>query len=513
MRSPGDAPPSIDTRFVVWLLIVVAIGIALGRLASAERLYEPSIHTKRSEASGPPPRWPATPPKPMPTFGSNDRSRWATIASLVDRGTFVIGERSPPDKAAVALFAATTPLEAITLNAVRLNDRGIIFEDGWQSVDKVLHPTRGEFYSSKPPLLTVLMAGAYWPLHNVLGLSLEREPFIVVRILVGLLNVLPLTLYLWLLYWLGERYATRSWTALFLVAAGAFGTLVNPFLITFNNHVPAVYGTLFLLATLLKIDREGSGAHLGWYALAGLLGGLNATNELPALAFTGIAFLVAARVSLRNTLIGFVPAALLPLAALYGLNYVVLGQFAPAYSETATVWYQYEGSHWLLTPGVEPKRGIDFARFRESKAEYAFHLLIGHHGFLSLTPIFLLSLVGLFLGLRRPDAPAREDRPTLPWWLSPAVLLVSVVVIGFYIVRSDNYGGWTNGPRWLLWLVPLWLVSLIPAVDRLAASKRGRAFALVLLVLSIFSASYFDWSPWRHPWIYNLLDSAGKIPY
>jgi glycerol-3-phosphate dehydrogenase len=37
-------------------------------------------------------------------------------------------------------------------------DSGIIFEDGFGSVDKVLHPSRLEFYSTKPPLLSVLAA-------------------------------------------------------------------------------------------------------------------------------------------------------------------------------------------------------------------------------------------------------------------------------------------------------------------------------------------------------------------
>jgi hypothetical protein len=31
--------------------------------------------------------------------------------------------------------------------------------------------------------------------------------------------------------------------------------------------------------------------------------------------------------------------------------------------------------------------------------------------------------------------------------------------------------------------------------------------------MSIFSASYRDWNPWRHPWIYELMDFHGKIPY
>jgi hypothetical protein len=35
----------------------------------------------------------------------------------------------------------------------------------------------------------------------------------------------------------------------------------------------------------------------------------------------------------------------------------------------------------------------------------------------------------------------------------------------------------------------------------------------VLLAVSIFSASYSLWNPWRHPWIYDLMNARGWIPY
>ena len=92
-------------------------------------------------------------------------------------------------------------------------------------------------------------------------------------------------------------------------------------------------------------------------------------------------------------------------------------------------------------------------------------------------------------------------------------LLVSVAVIGFYLVKSDNYGGWTNGPRWLMWLSPLWLVAMAPIVDRLSRSRWGIALALVLLAASMMSMNYQAWNPWRHPWIYNLMESQGWPGY
>ncbi len=92
-------------------------------------------------------------------------------------------------------------------------------------------------------------------------------------------------------------------------------------------------------------------------------------------------------------------------------------------------------------------------------------------------------------------------------------MFVSLIVIGFYLFKSDNYGGWSNGPRWLMWLTPLWLLAALPALDWLAARRWGRGLALTLLVLSVLSAHYYSWNPWRHPWIYNYLDAQGKIPY
>ena len=45
-------------------------------------------------------------------------------------------------------------------------------------------------------------------------------------------------------------------------------------------------------------------------------------------------------------------------------------------------------SYWMKPVGID--------RGEPSAWRYAFHMLIGHHGIFSLTPIFLASLVGAF---------------------------------------------------------------------------------------------------------------------
>src|SRR5438132_13875525 len=130
-----------DLRKAVYtLLTVVALGAVVARIANTELVFDPSVYRPDGDTtpSGLRSDWPKRRPTPMPTFSSNDRSRWCTVRALVDHGTFVIGHRDRADDPS--------------------SDHGIVFEDGWQTVDKVLNPETRDFYSSKPPLLTLLAA-------------------------------------------------------------------------------------------------------------------------------------------------------------------------------------------------------------------------------------------------------------------------------------------------------------------------------------------------------------------
>jgi hypothetical protein len=538
MNLSDDSSKPLRHRIYV-LLIVVAAAAALGRILSAELVYEPSLSQSWPDDPGHYRRtWPATPPRAMPTFSSNDRSRWAAVRALVDEGTWVIGRR---DKQVViasvpAALAASDPLQLAVLLEAGLDrriksDRGIVFEDGWQSVDKMLNPATLEYYSTKPPLLTFLVATEYWWLKETFGWSLQDERdqrFTVVRVCLVTFNLVPFLIYLGLLARLVDYFGTTDWGRLFVVTAACFGTLVTPFLISINNHTLAACS---VIVTVYAMVRILSGGERGWFVLAGFFAGFTAVNELPAAAFAaGLGLLLLVRF-FRRTMFAFVPAALVPVAALLALNYAELGEFKPGYSKFGTEWYDYEGSHWRNLPD-KSKRGIDWAKNKEDKATYAFHLVLGHHGWFSLTPVYLLALGGMGLGVRylfgsrhKPGAPATGifdpslalracPCPSRQWAeLAVSTALLSLVVIGWYIYKTDNYSGWSNGPRWLLWLTPLWLLTLLPIADRFGQTRGGRILCLILLALSVLSAHYWDWNPWRHPWIYNWMDSRGWISY
>src|SRR5262249_11598131 len=204
-----DTPASSRKR-VYALLITVAMATVAGRILSAERVYEPSL----SYGPRAPFPWPSTPPNPMPTFGSNDRSRWSTIRNLVEKGTYVIGRRS---RSVIAASAASLLGSQNGVQVAVLLEAGhqapiskkantvLIFQDGYESVDKVMDPNTLEYYSSKPPLLSTLLAGEYWLLYR-LGISMEDHPWLVVRTVLFTVNWLPLLIYLILLARLVERY-------------------------------------------------------------------------------------------------------------------------------------------------------------------------------------------------------------------------------------------------------------------------------------------------------------------
>ena len=88
-------------------------------------------------------------------------------------------------------------------------------------------------------------------------------------------------------------------------------------------------------------------------------------------------------------------------------------------------------------------------------------------------------------------------------------------MFGFYLTRTANYnyGGTSVALRWMLWLAPLWAVSLVPLADRFAGRRRFRGPAALLLGLSAASAWADAPSPWRQPWLYRTLEARGLIDY
>ncbi|EAQ77026.1 hypothetical protein [Blastopirellula marina] len=509
------------------LLIAVSVGTIIGRIGQMR-----ADHGKH------------------PFMSANDRSRWTTIRSLVDHGTFAIDD--------------------------------VIADRRWDSIDKVYHvgaDGKRHYYSSKPPLLAVLLAGEYWVVKSVMGLSLGSYPFYVARIMLVITNVGLLLVMFASLVSLVERYGRSDWGKIFVIASAAFATFLTTFAITLNNHLIAAVAAMLAIDFALRIWIDGRRESWLFFG-AGLMAAFAAANDLPAFSLFGILGLALLIQSPSKTLLAGVPGALIIAAASFGTTYWAHGSWKPPYahrsdgpaiaqldaqaagdaaselndakvptavrsafaeqgitlSETPELqvraaddrwvlddpvvdrrwalqkvddgieirswdrWYDYADTYWR--EGV--KKGVDLGE--QSRLTYAFHMLLGHHGVFSLTPIWILSVIGGVMLLRS------EDRH----WRDVAILVatLTIVCILFYTFRplkDRNYGGVCSGFRWLFWLIPLWLVMLQPAADWCAQRRWMRWTATILLAISAASAAYPALNPWSHPWIYRYLQYLGWL--
>jgi hypothetical protein len=505
--SPLPAPGSLLTAHVRWgvylLLIAIAVGNMTGRLLSVNSVDKALLETTRIKERLTKERTKLTNEGvageqldarmaveearlrnelqlQRPFLSANDRSRWMTIRSLVERGTYEID--------------------------------AIVGQPTWDSIDMVQHLGRDgqpHLYSSKPPLLATLVAGEYWLINRFSGASLRDHPYEIGRAMLLTVNILPLILMYVLLAQLVERFGTTDWGRIFVVACATLGTLLNTFAVVLNNHVVAAVSAAVTIYLVVRISCDGE-RRWRYLFLAGLAAAFTAANELPAatlLAFAGLILLWRAP---RETLVAFVPGVAVVAAAFFGTNWIAHERLAPPYAfrsqtDASENWYNYTytvngrevKSYWL------DRQGID--RGEPTKLAYAFHTLVGHHGIFSLTPIWLISLAGALMWLASPDRRRRE--------IAALILGVSVICMIFFIglrpQEDRNYGGVTSGFRWMFWCAPLWLIAMIPAADRLARSFAGQALAAVLLSFSVLSVSYPTWNPWTHPWIYNWLTWCG----
>jgi len=505
-----------DTRRSMYLLLTaVAVAIAAARVLGGENVLEPSRYTPPADGYSanppdPPRNWPTTRPDPTPMFSSNDKSRFATIRALVDENTYSIGKRVYTDGQNPKVFT----------------DEGIIAEPQYKSLDIVLRPlgddvsgpqTR-EFYSSKPPLMPTLLAGEYWLLKKLFGWDIKRDRFVVIPFIVFTVNVLPFAVYLVLLARLIEGTGQTDFGRLLAFTAGAVGTFLVTFSTSLNNHSPAAFCVLFSIYPLVRAMQEKRDMTPAGYLTCGFFAAFAATFDLPAASFLaaiGIPLLISRT---KNTLLFFLPGVLVPLVALLACNYAAMGQLLPAYSEFGGPWYNFEGSHWAKR-GTPLGKGLDFNE--EPTTVYAFHLLFGHHGWFSLTPVWFLALGTLVtFGIRSAvDVRKMFGKPSGTGWtpevFAAMTFVVSLTVFAFYLSRTQsyNYGGNTSGPRWLFWLIPLWTLAVPPAADRLASSRGGRLLCAGLLAFSVLAVFYPAANPWRNPWILSLMEYTGFKRY
>jgi len=66
--------------------------------------------------------------------------------------------------------------------------------------------------------------------------------------------------------------------------------------------------------------------------------------------------------------------------------------------------------------------------------------------------------------------------------------------------------------RWVMWLIPFWLLLLPKGVEAGQTRTWARNLALLALAISALSVGYAMRNPWSHPWILDAMEHLGLYP-
>lgn len=388
------------------------------------------------------------------TLGDSANSRLAAVYSLVHDHTWRIDRpaSSPPN-----------PFEPFTVDKVKIGEG---------------------LYSSKPPVLTLILAAQYSVCYHLLGLSLDVRSDLK-RIVQGMIlttSLIPFTLALFFFWRSLCRLVTRAPMRIYLTAALALGSPLFAYAPHLTNHVPAAACYVFAAycSVRLSTGTETSGSVV-WFLL-GIFSGLVFSLDLPLTALLLPLWLVPwlKRPVEKAVLFGIAGGALIAITHFLAM-YLSTGRLLPVQMDQSL--YLFENSYWRHPGGRDA--------LHEPKGVYLFHTLFGRYGLFLLFPTTLLfwGSVGL--------AFFRKTRKLETVWILTAVAAI-LVFWTYYVLKTNNYGGNAYGFRWATAAAPFFLLGGVPLCNR----GRGRVF-FAICGLFLLIAAYSSWEAWLDPWEAN----------
>lgn len=339
-----------------------------------------------------------------------------------------------------------------TIQAVSEQNTFAIEKTVFGTVDKVKKKTGGDghTYSDKPPFLAFAVGTALKPVQAVTKWNFrddsEKLVYLVDLLVGGTVNILLF----WWMFNMFRRVRRGTPAAKFLLALGSvMGSWLLSYSVVVNNHTPAALCVLGAYVALWKFSRRPTYQAA---ALAGLACGLLGALEIPGGVVFGLALipavLVASPKDMRTEYVLTV-CCTVALAALcvFILNY-------SAYRNPLPLYLGQGGSY---QPGTHSK----------SFFGYVAECLFTYRGIFSYQPFLLLAFPALWFCRRRLRG--------VEWVMMAATL----VFTAFYVILTNEYGGWAYGFRYLIPVIPVW--SFLAGRWVLTVPKRGARIALGVL--------------------------------
>jgi hypothetical protein len=352
------------------------------------------------------------------------------------------------------------------------------------------------FYSDKPPIPSVLGAAVYWPLYQGgIGLHLGSSTayYLVTLLTVRLFWLLGTLAFFSALAYTGLDIEKRY---LATVALG-LGSLYFSWSSTYNSHSLAASFLCIGFYYFLRA-RFGPAVNLNLGAAAFFLS-LAGTADVPTGLFYVLFLLYVLRdPRLRAGMTFYLLPLLATLIPALAITYSIHHSIVPV--QIVAAYFQYPGSPWV---GSNELSGMH-ANSVAFTFGYALSALVGPKGFLLYDPIIAIALWGLVRAIR--------DKGRF-FYEAIVVATGCAAVALYYLLATNNYGGWSYSIRWFVPLLPLLFFFLYPFFETYSP-KRAGAFR-VLLCVAIVIAFVGAIDPWSHrdlsevPFIANL----EEIPY
>lgn len=433
----------------------------------------------------------------------NKISRWLGVALAC--GYFVlciVGTKSAP-----ASWNDISRVAAIE----SLSERGkwSIDDSEWkdQTQDKVF--LNGKFYSDKMPLLSWMAAGTYTLLSR-LGFSLAPNCarcayYPLTLIFVGL----PASILIFLFF----DFAFRQTQSVFdanarpdagvpktlevssandkrknrsglaaLIGTCAFGlaTMILPYSLVFNHHVPAavsLFAAFYLFTTRAKSNER-------WLSGVGFFAVLAIAFDPLALMFAGALFVTCAlRFRLRVSY--FLIGAMIPVVLTAWLDYQTAGTLIPPYLIPSG--YAYEGSAFPATIGGNGTP--------DDVPQYAFKMFVGAQGLFAYNPLLFFALAGcIIVAITRTHSLRVEA----------IVIGLASLALGFYLAtRTGNLGGNAYGERYFVNALPIVMAFIFFAPPLKNFQNRfARALTIPLFAIALGISVFSSYQGAQHPWQY-----------
>ncbi len=408
-----------------------------------------------------------------PYAGSwNDGSRLAAVEALVDHHTFAIDDSifvtpPPADPNVAAPYPSHEPL----------------LKNG--TCDKLF--IDGHYYSDKPAVISLLMAGVYQAWQWCGGPNARQRADLFCLLMTITTSGLAYVVAVMCIYRLGRVLGLSLGLSVALAASLAVGTIALPYVRHVNNHIMFLGVAAALFLGLVQLANAQQTGRAPWPLLAwlGTLAGLAYNLDLG----TGPMLLLCLTALLAYRCRRIAPLAIFGLATLpwlathHVINYAIGGTLTPMNAVAAySLWPGCPFTAQNLTGGWNHTPGHFFV--------YLASLLLGKRGFVTHDLALFLAIPALLVLLRRRPAELAE-LVFAGCWAGGTWLL--------YGALSNNSSGACCSIRWFVPLLPPGYFALAVFLREYPAWRRD------FFVLSGWGAVLGALMWWEGPWMQHMV--------